>query len=100
MGVDGFSVELSVEDCDRQDLSLSKPVEIEVSGASRANGELGRTSLSSAPHSVFTIILPPVLAVCSLMKPSPSLLILVRSSRYAPFVPVPKMAPMSAGPAW
>jgi hypothetical protein len=61
------------------------------------------TPLSIAPHSVLTTMnspacCPPLSA--SLILSSPSLLIVLVLSIYAPFVPVPKIAPIKAGPFW
>lgn len=59
--------------------------------------------LSNAPHSVLMTMYSPALGPSfsnDLIFSSPSFLIVDVRSRYAPFVPVPKMAPMSAGPCW
>lgn len=59
--------------------------------------------LSNAPHSVLTTMYSPASgppSSSSCMAFSPSLVIVLVLSMYAPFVPVPKMAPMSAGPCW
>lgn len=61
------------------------------------------TPLSRAPHSVLTTMnspaCSPALAAVSILS-FPSFLIVRVLSIYAPFVPVPKMAPIRAGPFW
>lgn len=59
--------------------------------------------LSNAPHSVLTTMYSPPSAPPSSNSSiffSPSLVMVLVLSMYAPFVPVPKMAPMRAGPCW
>jgi hypothetical protein len=59
------------------------------------------TPLSSAPHSVLTTIYCPASSPPFSASPifsSPSLAIVLVLSMYAPLVPVPKMAPIKAGP--